>query len=102
MRSHLRRGEKEKSSYAVQAQAIYTVQRKAYYTAKALGNDTELISDVGVAGIHRLLDKAEKFENAKAVGYGIKKEKTEFEDLARIADEKGISIFEAKQEMCKD
>lgn len=32
----------------------------------------------------------------------MKKEKTEFEDLARIADEKGISIFEAKQEMCKD
>lgn len=41
--------------------------KEAYYTAKALGNDAELISDVGVAGIHRLLDKAEKFENAKAV-----------------------------------
>lgn len=47
-------------------------------------------------------DKAEKFENAKAVGYGAKKAKTEFEDLARTADEKGISIFEAKQELCKD
>lgn len=40
---------------------------EAYYTAIALGNEVELISDVGVAGIHRLLDKAEKFENAKAV-----------------------------------
>ncbi|WP_177918997.1 nickel pincer cofactor biosynthesis protein LarB [uncultured Eubacterium sp.] len=40
---------------------------EAYYTAMALGNEVELISDVGVAGIHRLLDKAEKFENAKAV-----------------------------------
>lgn len=41
--------------------------KEAYYTAMALGNDVELISDVGVAGIHRLLDKVEKFENAKAV-----------------------------------
>lgn len=41
--------------------------KEAYYTAKALGNETELISDVGVAGIHRLLDKAEAFENARAV-----------------------------------
>lgn len=41
--------------------------KEAYYTAMALGNEVELISDVGVAGIHRLLDKAEKFKNAKAV-----------------------------------
>lgn len=41
--------------------------KEAYYTAKTLGNEVELISDVGVAGIHRLLDKADKFENARAV-----------------------------------
>ncbi|WP_025272946.1 nickel pincer cofactor biosynthesis protein LarB [Haloglycomyces albus] len=36
------------------------VAREAQYTARALGIETELITDVGVAGIHRLLRHSER------------------------------------------
>ena len=32
----------------------------------------------------------------RSEGYGVKKEKPEFDELAKIADERDISIFEAK------
>jgi len=40
------------------------VAREAYLTAEAMGNDVESIFDVGVAGIHRLLDHRESLEQA--------------------------------------
>lgn len=41
--------------------------REAMLTARALGNDVELVTDVGVAGIHRLLDKVELINSARVV-----------------------------------
>lgn len=41
--------------------------KEAVLTAKAFGNEVETMFDVGVAGIHRLLDKANILQNAKAV-----------------------------------
>lgn len=43
------------------------VAREAMITAKYLGNHVELISDVGVAGIHRLFDKLEIIQKANVV-----------------------------------
>lgn len=41
--------------------------KEAVNTAKAFGNEVEEMFDVGVAGIHRLLDKAEILSSASAV-----------------------------------
>lgn len=41
--------------------------KEAVITARAFGNEVVEMYDVGVAGIHRLLDKAELLSNAKAV-----------------------------------
>lgn len=41
--------------------------KEAYYTACALGNRTTLISDVGVAGIHRLLNHLPKLQKANVI-----------------------------------
>ena len=43
------------------------VADEAYYTAKFLGNNVERIYDVGVAGIHRLLNKRHLIEQARVV-----------------------------------
>lgn len=43
------------------------VADEAYYTAKFLGNDVERIYDVGVAGIHRLLNKRHLIEQARVI-----------------------------------
>ena len=43
------------------------VVEEAYETAKILGNRVEKITDVGVAGIHRLFSKLEVIRGAKAV-----------------------------------
>lgn len=43
------------------------VADEAYYTAKFLGNDVERIYDVGVAGIHRLLNKRHMLDSARVV-----------------------------------
>ena len=43
------------------------VADEAYYTAKFLGNDVERVYDVGVAGIHRLLNKKHILQNARVV-----------------------------------
>lgn len=43
------------------------VAREAMITAKYLGNDVELISDVGVAGIHRLFNKLDIIEQANVI-----------------------------------
>jgi NCAIR mutase (PurE)-related protein len=40
------------------------VAREAYLTARAMGNRVETLFDVGVAGIHRLLDDRQKLEDA--------------------------------------
>ena len=44
-----------------------SVADEAYYTAKFLGNNVERIYDVGVAGIHRLLNKRHLIEQARVV-----------------------------------
>ena len=54
------------------------------------------------ARLTREIIETESVKIKRSEGYGIKKEKTEFEDLAKTADEKGISIFEVKKELCKD
>lgn len=41
--------------------------KEAALTARAFGNEVECLFDVGVAGIHRLLDKADILTNAKVV-----------------------------------
>lgn len=41
--------------------------KEAVLTAEAFGNEVECLFDVGVAGIHRLLDRADVFSNARAV-----------------------------------
>ena len=43
------------------------VAQEALVTARCIGCETELIADVGVAGIHRLLRKLDRFRNADAV-----------------------------------
>jgi NCAIR mutase (PurE)-related protein len=43
------------------------VAREALVTAQALGTEAELIADVGVAGLHRLLRHRERFANADAI-----------------------------------
>jgi NCAIR mutase (PurE)-related protein len=43
------------------------VADEAYYTAKFMGNKVERIYDVGVAGIHRLLDKKELLDRARVI-----------------------------------
>ncbi|RMG16530.1 MAG: nickel pincer cofactor biosynthesis protein LarB [Planctomycetota bacterium] len=43
------------------------VAREAAVTAEALGSRTELLADVGVAGIHRLLGKSERLRAAGVV-----------------------------------
>jgi NCAIR mutase (PurE)-related protein len=43
------------------------VAREAVVTASALGCETELVADVGVAGLHRLLRHQEKFSSAHVI-----------------------------------
>lgn len=43
------------------------VAEEARITAETLGNETELIADVGVAGIHRLLSKTDRLRSATVV-----------------------------------
>jgi hypothetical protein len=43
------------------------VAEEAYVTGQTLGNRMEKMYDVGVAGIHRLLDKQEKFWDANVI-----------------------------------
>jgi NCAIR mutase (PurE)-related protein len=43
------------------------VAREAYVTAQAIGVAVELIADVGVAGLHRLLRHRERFATADAI-----------------------------------
>ena len=43
------------------------VADEAYYTAKFFGNDVERVYDVGVAGIHRLLNKKHILQSARVV-----------------------------------
>ena len=43
------------------------VADEAYYTAKFLGNDVERVYDVGVAGIHRLLNKKHILQSARVL-----------------------------------
>ena len=43
------------------------VADEAYHTAKFLGNDVERVYDVGVAGIHRLLNKKHILQSARVV-----------------------------------
>lgn len=43
------------------------VADEAYYTAKFLGNDVDRIYDVGVAGIHRLLNRKHMLDEARVI-----------------------------------
>lgn len=43
------------------------VAEEAYLTARFLGNRVELVQDVGVAGIHRLLSQGDKIARAQAI-----------------------------------
>jgi NCAIR mutase (PurE)-related protein len=43
------------------------VAREAVVTARALGTEVDLIADVGVAGLHRLLRHRERFANADVI-----------------------------------
>ncbi len=43
------------------------VVEEAFITAEIMGNNVEKIMDVGVAGIHRILDKKERLEDANVV-----------------------------------
>ncbi|MFQ6862024.1 MAG: nickel pincer cofactor biosynthesis protein LarB [Beduini sp.] len=43
------------------------VAKEAVITAKYLGNDVELITDVGVAGIHRLFNRLDVIEKASVI-----------------------------------
>ncbi len=43
------------------------VADEAYYTAKFLGNEVERVYDVGVAGIHRLLNKMDIIQTARVL-----------------------------------
>ena len=43
------------------------VAREAYLTAKAMGNEVETIFDVGVSGIHRLLNHHQAIDRANVL-----------------------------------
>lgn len=43
------------------------IVEEAYETAKFLGNDVKKITDIGVAGIHRLFSKLDEIQNAKVI-----------------------------------
>lgn len=45
----------------------FPVAEEAAITAELMGNRVEKMYDIGVAGIHRLLDKAERIEQANAI-----------------------------------
>jgi hypothetical protein len=47
--------------------ADLSVATEAQVTCEAMGQKTELISDVGVAGIHRLFDKIKQFQDANVI-----------------------------------
>ena len=47
--------------------------------------------------LRRTSDADGKIRVKKAAGYGVEKEKPEFDDLAALARDKGISLFEAKK-----
>ena len=44
------------------------VAREAMLTAQFLGNEVELVSDVGVAGIHRLFHRLDTIQRANVFG----------------------------------
>lgn len=44
-----------------------SVAQEAQETARIMGNAVELISDVGVAGLHRLLDQLDQLKRAKVI-----------------------------------
>ncbi len=43
------------------------VAEEAYYAAKALGNRVDLVADVGVSGLHRLVEQVERLRNARVL-----------------------------------
>ena len=43
------------------------VVEEAAVTLEVMGNDTDVLCDVGVAGLHRLLDRRERLESARVV-----------------------------------
>lgn len=95
----------KKSRPAYMLSVICTEDKKDFFTEQIFKHTTTLgIRAVKCerATLTREIVETDSVKIKRSEGYGIKKAKIEFEDLARIADEKGISIFEAKQEMCKD
>ncbi len=44
-----------------------SVVEEAAVTLEVMGNDTDVLHDVGVAGLHRLLDRRERLERARVV-----------------------------------
>ena len=44
-----------------------SVAQEAYLTAKIMGNQVEMLSDVGVAGIHRLLNHQELLSSSEVL-----------------------------------
>lgn len=95
----------KKSRPAYMLTVICKADKKDFFTEQMFKHTSTLgIRTVKCerATLTREVIETESVKIKRSEGYGAKKEKTEFEDLARIADEKGISIFEAKQEMCKD
>lgn len=43
------------------------VAEEAYISSKALGNNTDKIYDIGIAGLHRLIDNLEKIDESRVV-----------------------------------
>lgn len=90
----------KKSRPAFEFVVITTPEKKDYFIEQIFKHTTTL-------GIREIICKRnvltrESFEKngvhiKKSTGYNTTKEKIEFDDLAKIADEKDISIFEARE-----
>lgn len=95
----------KKSRPAYMLTVICKADKKDFFTEQMFKHTTTLgIRAVKCerATLTREIIETESVKIKRSEGYGIKKEKAEFDDLARTADEKGISIFEAKKELRKD
>ncbi len=56
---------KERLLLSAPAQATFRCLEEARLTAETMGNEVETISDVGVAGIHRLLDQRHRLRDVR-------------------------------------
>jgi hypothetical protein len=88
----------KKSRPALEFVVITTPDKKDYFTQQMFKHTTTLgVRHVKCtrSAMQRQIVECGAVHIKKSTGYGVEKQKIEFDDLAKIANEKDISIFEA-------